>query len=130
MARAKTKATEALPEHLEALLGLLESQNSPDRSGALAEIEERFGVEVDLSDAQAEHEEFADRYRKWWRRIQMGLEDKAVASALNGKGSATTILRGMGALQGAGGGNGGGGEGRLVLERSHAGRVSDFKKGW
>lgn len=136
MPKAKKKPA-ALPAHLEDFMAALEGQFSailegkmkPDRLAALQEVEQQHGISIDLEEELAEHPDFADRYRKWWGNLQIGLEDSAVGSALGGKGSATTILRGMGALKGSGDRSGGGtGNGRLVLERHHGARVNDYRK--
>lgn len=119
------RAPKPLPEHLEELISALEKQDTPDRLAAVRAVEEKHEVEIDLELAIAEHEAFAERYRRWRRRIQMGLEDKAEAAALSGRASATAILRGQGLLKRARSDRE-----RPLLGREHRDRVAAAKRGW
>lgn len=121
------RAPKPLPEHLEELISTLEKQDTPDRLAAVRAVEEKHEVEIDLELAIAEHEAFAERYRRWRRRIQMGLEDKAEAAALSGRASATAILRGQGLLKSAGARSD---RERPLLGREHRDRVAAAKRGW
>lgn len=122
----------ALPAHLEEFLALLEEQalaGAPlDRVGALQAVEAKHKRLIDIEAELAEHEAAAERFQRIWKRVTMGLEDAAINSAKGGKGSATTILRGMGALKAPTGELSRGGNGRLQLERSHAARVNECRK--
>jgi hypothetical protein len=123
----RPRKVKPLPDYLEELMLLLEAQTEPDRQGAIQEIEERHGRQIDLAAEQDEYEEFAAHYARWWSRITMGLEDAAVNKALKGRGSASAALKEVRAIQG-GGGRGGGG--RLVLEKHHEARVAGYRRGW
>lgn len=119
------RAAKPLPEHLEELISLLEKQDTPARLAAVRAVEEKYGEEIDLELVIAEHEAFADRYRRWRRRIQMGLEDKAEAAALDGRASATAILRGQGLLKSAGARSD---QERPRLGREHRDRVATARR--
>jgi hypothetical protein len=116
-----------LPPHLEELISVLEKQDTPERVKAVRAVEEKHGVEIDLDMVIAEHEAFAARYLRWRRRLNMGLEDKADAAALEGRASAAAILRGRGLLKAAGAGNQ---LERPLLGREHRARVAAAKRGW
>ncbi len=123
-------APEPLPEHLERLIALLEAQDTPLRSKAIRQVEAEFpGIEIDLDEALAEHEAFADRYRRWRRRLDLDIEDRADAAVLAGKASAGALLRGRGQLRAAGPADSARG-GRVTLDRQHRGQVDRFRKGW
>lgn len=130
--RAKKKPPAEMPEHLAALIALFEAQEEPARQAAIRQVEKEHEVEINLDEACAEFPDFAERYQRWWSRLTMGLEDAAVGSAMKGKGSATTILRGIGALNGIRDSRGkllrGNGSGRLQLDRPHEARAASLRK--
>lgn len=121
-----TKTPEPLPAHLERLISILEEQDTPQRSAAIRQVEKEFpGVDIDLDEVLAEHDELADRYRRWRRRLDLDIEDKADAAVLAGKASAGALMRGRGQLRAAG--NAGD---RLTLGRGQRDQVNKYRKGW
>lgn len=122
-----------LPAHLEEYLAGLEAQvlagETPNRDKALQPVEQKLGRLVDIEAELREHPEALERFDLIQRRTMMRLEDGAIGRAADGKASATTLLRGMGAVtprRGAGDR----GNGRLQLEREHRARVGAHRKGW
>lgn len=120
------KKPAALPAYLEDFLAGLEAQalagEDLDRVKILQEVEAKHRQLIDIDAELKEHPDARDRFERVWRRVTMGLEDATINAARKGKASATTLLRGMGAIT-PGGGSGGSGNGRLQLPREHRGKA-------
>lgn len=126
---ARPLKTAPLPDYLEELISLLEAQDRPDHLGAMREVEGRhLGLQIDLAEALDEPP-FAERYRRWQQRLELGLADASTGKALAGKGSASNALKDLRALRGDNGRAGSSG-GRLVLEKHHGARVAGYRRGW
>jgi len=133
MARSKAPSPEPLPEYLAEFLAGLEAQvmagEMPDRDKALRPIEQKLGHLIDIEAELKEHPEAAERFDLIWKRVRLRLEDGAVDRAANGKASATTLLRGMGAITSPAAGRRSG-TGRLQLEREHTLQLDKYRTGW
>lgn len=124
----RKKAAAALPPYLEEFLVGLEAQalagEDLDRVKILQQVEQKHGMLIDLDAELKEHPDAQERFERVWRRVTMGLEDATINSARKGKASATTLLRGMGAISSPGRAPGG----RIQLERTHARKVDDYRR--
>ena len=131
MPSARKKAPAALPAYLEEFLAGLEAQalagEDLDRVKILQAVEKNHGMLIDLDAELREHPDAQERFDRVWRRVTMKLEDETINRARNGKASATTLLRGMGAISTTGKA---GRSGRLQLEREHRARVDEHRSGW
>lgn len=122
-----------IPAHLEDFLARLEAQalagEDIDRVRILQEVEKAHGSLIDLDAELREHPDAQARFDRVWKRVTMGLEDASINRARAGKASATTLLRGMGAISTAST-NRRGASGRLQLDRAHREKVSGYRSGW
>lgn len=110
-----------IPAYLEEFLAGIEAQalagEDLDRVKVLREVEARHQKLIDIEDELAKHPRAMERFQRVWKRVAMGLEDGAINAARGGKASATTLLRGMGAI--TPGKRETGGNGRIQLDREH-----------
>lgn len=123
-----------IPPHLEEFLAGLEAQvlagKVPSRDEALRPVEQRLGRIIDIEVEIQEYPKAKERFDLIRRRTFMRIEDGAIGKAADGSASATTLLRGMGAITPVQGGGSRGDNGRLQLERDHRAKVGAARGKW